>query len=65
MMPGLAMMPGQFSAPNLPEIQQNEPSKLEAPAWGIPDSVQDKQHPVRTFEILQLINSKQNSNKKK
>ena len=46
MMPGLTILPGQFGAPNLTEIQSNETGKMEPPAWGMPDTMQDKQHPV-------------------
>ncbi|XP_033224897.1 ankyrin repeat domain-containing protein 17-like isoform X3 [Belonocnema kinseyi] len=48
LMPGLAILPGQFGAPNLSEIQPNETGKMEQPpSWGMPDPVQDKQqqHP--------------------
>lgn len=45
LMPGLALLPGQF-APGLAEIPSNEPNKIDPPAWGLPDAVQDKQHPV-------------------
>lgn len=48
-MPGLALLPGQFGAPGLAEIPPNEPNKIDPPAWGMPDAVQDKQHPVRFF----------------
>lgn len=45
LMPGLALLPGQF-APGLAEIPSNEPNKIDPPAWGLPDAVQDKQHPT-------------------
>ncbi|KAL6268769.1 hypothetical protein P5V15_001894 [Pogonomyrmex californicus] len=48
LMPGLALLPGQFGAPGLAEIPQNEPNKIDPPAWGMPDAVQDKQHPTWT-----------------
>jgi len=57
-MPGLALLPGQFGAPGLAEIPPNEPNKIDPPAWGMPDAVQDKQHPVRfflTFSTISLI----------
>lgn len=50
LMPGLAILPGQFGAPNLSEIQSSETGKMEQPpSWGMPDPVQDKQqqHPVK------------------
>lgn len=46
LMPGLTLLPGQFGAPGLAEMPPTEPTKLDAPSWGIPDAVQDKQHPV-------------------
>lgn len=46
LMPGLALLPGQFGAPGLAEIPPNEPNKMDPPAWGLPDTVQDKQHPA-------------------
>ncbi|XP_066594349.1 ankyrin repeat and KH domain-containing protein 1 isoform X2 [Prorops nasuta] len=45
LMPGLTLLPGQFGAPGLAEIPPNEPAKMDGPGWGIPDPVQDKQHP--------------------
>jgi hypothetical protein len=48
-MPGLALLPGQFGAPGLAEIPSSEQNKIDPPAWGIPDAVQDKQHPVGLF----------------
>ncbi|KMQ87999.1 ankyrin repeat domain-containing protein 17 [Lasius niger] len=47
LMPGLTLLPGQFGTPGLAEIPPNEPNKIDPPAWGMPDAVQDKQHPVR------------------
>lgn len=44
----LTLLPGQFGAPGLTEIPPNEPNKIDPPAWGMPDAVQDK-HPVRSF----------------
>lgn len=41
----LTLLPGQFG--DLTEIPQNEQNKIDPPAWGMPDAVQDKQHPVR------------------
>lgn len=46
LMPGLTLLPGQFGTPTLTEIPPNEANKMDPPAWGIPDTVQDKQHPV-------------------
>jgi len=48
-MPGLTLLPGQFGAPGLAEIPSSEQNKIDPPAWGIPDAVQDKQHPVGLF----------------
>jgi len=46
LIPGLALLPGQFGAPGLPEIPHNENAKMEQPAWGMSDPGQDKQqHP--------------------
>lgn len=64
-MPNLSMLPGQYTSSGISEIQPNESAKMESPAWGISDSVQDKQHPVRhcpfqsqsfSFSFLQLKN---------
>lgn len=46
LMPNLSMLPGQYTSSGISEIQPNESAKMESPAWGISESVQDKQHPV-------------------
>lgn len=47
LIPGLTLLPGQFRATgSLAEMPQTEPNKMEPPAWGMPDTVQDKQHPT-------------------
>ena len=54
LMPGLALLPGQFGAAGLPEMPPNESAKMEPPTWGMPDPVQDKQHPVN-ISILKIV----------
>ncbi|XP_063991506.1 ankyrin repeat and KH domain-containing protein 1 isoform X7 [Diachasmimorpha longicaudata] len=47
LMPGLTLMPGQFSNP--PTLQElpppAEPTKMDAPGWGMDPNNQDKPHP--------------------
>ncbi|XP_015120124.1 ankyrin repeat and KH domain-containing protein 1 isoform X6 [Diachasma alloeum] len=47
LMPGLTLMPGQFSNP--PALQElpppAEPTKIDAPGWGMDPNNQDKPHP--------------------
>lgn len=57
LMPNLALLPGQFGTPGLAEIPPNEPNKIDPPAWGMPDAVQDKQHQVKFFPDSGKISS--------
>jgi len=47
LIPALTLLPGQFG--DMTEIPQNEQNKIDPPAWGMPDAVQDKQHPVKSL----------------
>lgn len=56
MPPALTLLPPQYGASDLAEIPSNEQNKIDPPAWGMPDAVQDKQHPVRSlFPVRSLI----------
>ncbi|TGZ57880.1 Ankyrin repeat domain-containing protein 17 [Temnothorax longispinosus] len=43
----MALIAGQYGASEMTEIPPNEQNKIDPPAWGMPDAVQDKQHPIR------------------
>ncbi|XP_071573914.1 ankyrin repeat and KH domain-containing protein 1 isoform X4 [Temnothorax nylanderi] len=44
----MALIAGQYGASEMTEIPPNEQNKIDPPAWGMSDAVQDKQHPAWT-----------------